>query len=150
MTVLQSWCNIHAKVVTSIPFSLWTPSHWRKCANQFYRVIFHYTIILFPIYTLMHVQSNNVSISYFIPYLTYICSYLSSYVEVGGMWKHLVFPWKYFYKHSSEQLSRQAAWDIVMYTPEVKELKEKQCSCSSVHIFILCRSRGDVGTASFP
>ncbi len=39
-----------------------------------------------------HVQSNNASISYFIPYLTYIRSYLSSYVEVGGMWKHLVFP----------------------------------------------------------
>ena len=22
------------------------------------------------------------------------------------MWKHLVFPWKYFYKHSSEQLQQ--------------------------------------------
>jgi hypothetical protein len=31
--------------------------------------IFHYIIILFPIYTLMHVQSNNASISKFIPYL---------------------------------------------------------------------------------
>ena len=55
--------------------------------------------------------------------------------SAGSVWKHLVFPWKYFYKHSSEQLSRQAAWDIVMYTPEAKELKEKRCFCSSVHIF---------------
>ena len=51
------------------------------------------------------------------------------------MWKHIVFPWKYFYKHSSEQLSRQVVWDIVMYTPEAKELKEKQCSCSQVFTF---------------
>ena len=36
------------------------------------------------------------------------------HVEVGGMWKYLVFPQKYFYKHSSEQLSRQAAWATVM------------------------------------
>ena len=60
---------------------------------------------------------------------------LSSYVEVGGMWKHLVFPWKYFYKNSNEQLSRQSVWDIVMYTPEAKELKEKQCSCTQVFTF---------------
>jgi hypothetical protein len=54
--------------------------------------IFHYIIILFPMYILMHVQSNNARTSSFIPYLTYIGSYHSSYVEVGGMWKHLVFP----------------------------------------------------------
>ena len=54
------------------------------------------------------------------------------------MWKHLVFPWKYFYKHSSEQLSRQALWDIVMYTPEAKEHKKKRCLYSGVHIFSYC------------
>ena len=31
-------------------------------------------------------------------------AHILHHVEVGGMWKHLVFPWKYFYKHSSKQL----------------------------------------------
>ena len=36
------------------------------------------------------------------------------------MWNHQIFPSKYFYKHSNEQLSRQAAWDIAMYEPAAK------------------------------
>ena len=36
--------------------------------------------------------------------------------------------------NESEQLSRQAAWDIAMYAPAAKEYKEKRCFCSSVHI----------------
>ena len=37
----------------------------------------------------MHVQSNNTSISQFIPSLAYICSYLSSYV--GDMEPYSLF-----------------------------------------------------------
>jgi hypothetical protein len=55
------------------------------------------------------------------------------------MWKPLVFPYKYFCKRSSEQLSRQAAWDIVMYTPAAKERKEKRCflfKCSKFSYYV--------------
>ena len=43
--------------------------------------ISHYIIILFPIYTLMHVQSNYASISKFIPHLTYICLHTQVYIH---------------------------------------------------------------------
>jgi hypothetical protein len=66
------------------------------------------------------------------------------------MWKHLVFPEKYFYKHSSEQFSRQVAWAIVMYTDSGQGTQEKQYFVQVFTFCILCRSRGDVGTAIFP
>ena len=49
-----------------------------------------------------------------------------------------------------EQFSRQAAWAIVMYNASGQETQEKQCFVQVFTFFILCRSRKDVGTASFP
>ena len=65
-------------------------------------------------------NSTNDSISKFIPYLTYICSYFSFYVEVGGTW-NLSFPTNTSTNNSSEQIRKQAAWDIVMREPATKE-----------------------------
>ena len=79
-------------------------------------------------------NSTNDSISKFISYLTYICSYFSFYVEVGRTW-NLSFPTYTSTNNSSEQIRKQAAWDIVMYTPEAKEHKKKRCFCSIVFTF---------------
>jgi hypothetical protein len=95
-------------------------------------------------------NSTNDSISKFISYLTYICSYFSFYVEVGRTW-NLSFPTNTSTNNSSEQIRKQAAWDIVMREPAAKEANRNDVLFIQVflHIFMLCRNRGDV-EASFP
>ncbi len=54
--------------------------------------------------------------------------------------------------NSSEQIRKQAAWDIAMREPATKEANRNDVLFIQVflYIFMLCRNRGDVETASFP
>ena len=91
-------------------------------------------------------QPNNDRLSQFIPYITHICSYFSSYVEVGGIRNHLAL----FLRNTSTntQMSNLTDRPDRMGYTNVRTsdqgIKQKRCSFVQVfsHFLAMQKQRG--------
>jgi len=79
-----NWTKFEDDLRRLNPVSRITSDNWTKFEETITTLLM---IVYYNLYLILHTFAH-----------------ILHHVEVGGMWKHLVFPWKYFYKHSSEQL----------------------------------------------